>query len=343
MADDLTAEQILELLPKELLAKLLEQGLRKQLDQTRRVTIEELIRIHKEYIEAKEFCEGTVLAYRRVYIHLKEYSKSRGIKYADEVTYDHAEEYYNYLKKNAGKNNNPSRRHVIIIYKQTKAIFGVAERRGYIQRNRFENKVYPTSQVSEWWTDEYVSKLIDAVNKHAAHSTRYKTVLKILLTYTTGLRAGIIHRIRRKDVIFSDDGSLYLNTKAKVPKSAAIQRVTTPILNKKTEEMITNHVNKLDKRGIKPDQYIFTKGKPKSGYKTYCQTLRSVCRKAGLPYLSPHKAKHGFITKMAQNGLSAEQICRMTGNLTPSLIQKVYMHLQIGDVRAKVEKLIGDF
>ena len=337
-----TSEELIKSLPADLVVKLLEQAVERTSGITR-ITIEELIEKHKIYIEAKEFGKGTEHMYEIGYRYMLKYIKKRGIHYADEISYDNALEFYNFLKRDPGfsKRGNLSKHYIISIYKCIKAMYAYAERRGYIVKNRFENKVFPKSQVDNWWTDEYVKQLIEAVNTHTRRDKRFETILKVILTYTTGLRPGIIHGIKRKGVIIEED-RIYVNTKCKVPKSAAIQRVTTPILNREVKKMLREHIERLDKKGIKQDEYIFAAANQNSAYQAYRVIIKRACKKAGIEYKSPHKAKHGFITKMAQNGMSAEQICKMTGNLTPRLIQEVYMHLQLKGIEERVEELVNE-
>jgi len=345
-----TSEELIKTLPADLIVKLLEQALKNQAGNTgiTRITIEELIEKHKVYVEAKEFSQNTINAYTRAYRFFLRYIHQRGIQYPDEVGYDLAEEFYNFLKRDKGfsKRGELSIYDIIRTYKNIKAMFAYAEKRSYIIKNRFENKVFPQSQVTEWWTNEYVEKLVCAINKYARRDKRFVTVLKVLLTYTTGLRPGIIHGIKRKGVIIEAD-KVYVNTKCKVPKSAKTQRITTPILNREVKKMLRIHIERLDKKEIKQDEYIFakntnTKAVTRAAYESYRMTTKRACKKAELKYMSPHKAKHGFITKMAQNGMSAEQICKMTGNLTPRLIQEVYMHLQLRGIKEKVEELVNE-
>ena len=310
------------------------------------ITIKELCKKQIQYGKAKEYSEGTIQNYKKAHRYIQEYCKNRGIEYADELTLDHADEYYNFLMKHPGflkKNGTLSKMYIISMYKTTKSMFAYAEKRDHIVKNPFENKVYPQSQVTEWWTDEYVKTLIEAIDKHSrTENSRFNTKLKVLLTYTTGLRAGIIHGIKRKGVIIEED-EVFVNTKCKVPKSAEIQRITTPILNKRVKTMIKEHIKELDTNGIQPEEYIFIKGNNiKIGYNNYRKILIGVCKKAEIPYIKPHGAKHGFITKMAIHGLNSEQICKLTGNRTPELIRKVYMHLQLKDVKEKAREIIED-
>ncbi len=340
-----TSEELIKTLPADLVIKLLEQALEKGSGTSgiTRITIEDLIEKHKIYVEAKEFCKGTIAIYERAYRYFQRYTKDRGIQYADEVTYDNAEEFYNFMKRDPGfsKKGVLSSKYIISTYKCIKAVFAYAERRGYIVKNRFENKVFQQCQVSDWWTDEYVKQLVAAIKKYTRGNKRFVTVLKVLLTYTTGLRPGVIHGIKRKGVIIEGD-KIYVNTKCKVAKSAKIQRITTPILNRDVIKMMKIHIERLDRKGIKQEEYIFANNNAKTAYEVYRKSIILACKKAGIQYKSPHKAKHGFITKMAINGLSAEQICKMTGNLTPRLIQEVYMHLQIGNIQERVEELVNE-
>ena len=340
------AEQILRSASKDDLLELFRSLAAQEGQRINKITIEELCIKNIQYSKAREYTEGTINKYKLAHVYLKEYCKKKGIEYADEITIDHAEEYYNFMMKHEGfrkKDGTLSRTYVIGIYKDTKAMFAYAEKRDHIVKNPFENKVYPQSQITEYWTDEYVKKLIEAINKHCGKKIRFRTKLQVLLTYNTGLRPGIIQGIRRKDVIIEGEDIL-INTKCKVPKSAKIQRITTPILNKKVKEMIKEFIKKLDNEGIKAEEYIFVKGKiSRNGYEAYRKTLIRVCKKAEIPYIKAHGAKHGFITKMAKHGLTAEEICKLTGNRTPKLIYDVYMHLQLRDVKDKAKQIIENY
>jgi len=135
-----------------------------------------------------------------------------------------------------------------------------------------------------------------------------------------------------------------LTTNWKIAKSAEILTVTIEVMDDTAKEMLLRYIEKLDKEGIQAEDRIFLKGKTRTPYHSYRETIVRVCEKADIPYLTltPHKAKHGFITKMAKAGLSAEQICILTGNKTPSLIQKVYVHLFHADVKDRAREIINN-
>jgi integrase len=167
-----------------------------------------------------------------------------------------------------------------------------------------------------------------------------KTLTRIIRT--TGLRIGLVCRIKKEDVKITEDERVFLNTKCKVPRSAQIQRITIELLNTQAKKVFLTYLEQRNVLGLAYEDYIFSDSTPRAAAKNYRDGLKTVCRKAGLPYISPHGAKHGFITEMAENGFTAEQICALTGNKTPQLIQKVYMHLSTDKVREKARAILNN-
>lgn len=330
-------DKIIGKLPPEQLSQLLAQLLQQQRPayQINRITISELCNKHRQNGVSRELAHSTMLNYENAHNYFLEYAKERGLIYADEVRYDHAEEFYNFLKQRIKRSS------VIGRYKAVKAMFAIAERRDYIMKNPFVNKAFQLSPVREWYTDEYVEQLIHAIRTYAKPSNRFKTELTLRITYTTGIRVGILLRIRRKDITINEKGEVFITTDLKIAKSAEILTVTIELLDETTKEMLLRYIAELDKEGLQSDSPIFSKRDNRTAYSNYRGTIARVCEKAGIQYLTPHKAKHGFITKMAKAGLSAEQICTLTGNKTPSLIQKVYVHLFHADVKDRAKEILN--
>ena len=298
-----------------------------------KITIEELFDRKLEEVKARDLSRTSILAYKHAKHYFSTWTKTRGLEYADEITYDHTHEFWNWFKVTPGLygyiTSECSR---IGIWQVIKATFQYAEKRNSIIKNPFENRVFPISPVSDWWDDVYYNELIGAIRTYAKPSFRhrYETITRCL--YTTGLRISLFLGVKHKNVKV-DGNRVFITTKRKVQKSSRIQEVTTELLNKKAKVMFLEY--------YKPesDGYVFIKGKmlPLSQSDKYRLALRMICKKAGLPYKSPHKAKHGFVTKMLSMGYSSVQICKMTGNSTPSLIEKTYNHVQLGDFRDKVK------
>jgi integrase len=350
---------ILKKLSQEQLIQLLNPLIQQQQssnNQVNRITIDELCEKHQRIAEAREYADGTLKILRLAHENLREYAQQKGLIYADEVTYDHAEEFYVFLLKHKNdaygkrKDAKPTltRQTVIGRYKQVKAMFSIAEKRNHIYKNPFENRPYPQNAVTEWWDDDYVhNKLIPAVYSYKPKRGRTpgkKLIeLKIRLTYTTGIRSGVIlHQIKRKDVTIKGN-KIVIDTKAKIPKSSKWQRHPAELLNEECKKMFNQYIEVLDKKGIHPDDYIFTskKATPKSGYLSYRRQLTRICKQAGIPYLSPHKSKHGLITKLALSGMTSNKICKITGNRTPRLIDEVYTHIRQKDVRDEAYKALN--
>ena len=303
-----------------------------------KITIEELCDKRINEITAKRYSEKTIKHYGDAKKYFLSYCKERGLIYADEVTRDHASEYEIYLRNTRGMGGNP---HIgelrqIALYKNVKAIFQYAVTRNSVINNPFYNIVFPIVPVHDWWTDEYYNSLIEVIRTRAQKKMRhkYETIVRIL--YTTGLRVGLLLQARHENVTVTPDGRVYLTTKRKTPKNSAEQDHTCELLNKKARKMFLAYYKEGE------TGYMFTKGRPIIIYHVVKRGLTRLCKKTGLPYRGLHKAKHGFVTKMLLKGYTAEQICKLTGNKTPSLINQVYNHIQASDFRERVQADIAD-
>lgn len=325
--------------------------------QLNRITIEELCDKHIRTAISREFSKGTIDKFKDAHTYFLEYAHKNGLIYADEITYDHAEEFYAFLKnhdnpaygKRKDASEKLSRITCITYYKYIKAMFAIAEKRNHINKNPFVNIPLPQSPVKEWWDDDYVyNKLIPAVWSYNTNQpvkiNKEKIELIIRLTYTTGIRAGILCRVKRKDITITDEGEIFIEADTKIPKSSKWQRHAHPVIHEETKKKLLAYLNRLDKKGIQPNDRIFTSernNKPRAEYQNYRRTLIKVCKQAGIPYKTPHKAKHGCITKMAKAGMSSIKICKITGNRTPALVEKVYIHMDQKDAIDEANKTIN--
>ncbi|MEE8168835.1 MAG: site-specific integrase [Candidatus Hydrothermarchaeales archaeon] len=304
-----------------------------------KITINDLFEKKLLECRARELARTSIYSYIIGKYYFLIFCKKYGLEYADEVTQDHTLEFWEWLKVTPGIKgyilSNYSRIHM---QKSIKATFQYAEERNSIIRNPFKNRVLPHSPINDWWTDEYYEELIQAIRTHVRpfYQHRYETIVRCL--YTTGLRVGLFLGAKHSGVRITEDGRVYITTKRKVPKSSAIQEFTCELFNEKAKEMYREYY----REGAEGYVLINNKTTPKGAYDSFMTTLKRACKKAGIPFKTPHKAKHGFITKMLLNGYTAEQICKMTGNLTPSLINKVYNHIQASDFREQVKADIAD-
>jgi site-specific recombinase XerD len=327
--------ELLENIPNEKILELLTNLLEK----TPQLTIEELCQKHHQYIVAKDYAHETKRDYRVAYKLFNEWSSKKGLKYVGEVTYGHADEFYNYLLSTPElyRHNKVAKNTAIRRYKFVKAIFGLAIKRNHVARNPFENKNYKLKPVLEWWTDDYFHKLINAIRTHTGPSMRQRHELITRTIYTTGIRVGILHRLKHKDVRIDEEGRIHITVDLKISRSAEKTRETIQLLEKNTTEQFKAYYQEKSCQGINDDQYLFGR----YGDHSYRDMLRRVCKRAGLKYLSPHKAKHGFVNKMASNGLTSVKICALTTNRTPWLIDKIYTHISFQDVKDKAREILN--
>lgn len=313
---------------------------------------EKVIRIKKQTVgecRLNDYAVG-----ERVFM---EYCKSRGIVYADEITTDHDYEFREFLENfewKPGHWYSVSRQ--LTIHKAVKCAFGIGFDQNNVIRNPFKNRVMPFVPCDDWWTDEYFYDLIDAVRRshdydkpgiHHRTDNRhvFETVIRVI--YTTGIRVGIFCKARHEKVRVTDDGRCFVTLKMKVPKSSAIQEHTYEIVNNKAREMFLEYYDPMKKGLIFPikkldaslrdalrGRWNYRHGKVKYSV--------GICEKAGIPYKNPHKAKHGFITKLLIRGYSEVQIAKLTGNLDTTVIRRVYNHIQSSDFIDRVKIDIAD-
>lgn len=323
----LKTKQVLENLSREDLLNLLTKALGEKINRT---TIDELYRKHDIYLQALQFSSYRIENYFYAKRNFREYCGQRGIQYTDEITADHADEFYSFLRgtKTEKTHKTISENNAILQYKAAKAMFEFAANRNYLPKNPFRNINLLLGTISNYWTPEYFEKLIQAIREHQRrHERKFFDEMICRILYTTGLRIGLLMKLKRNEIIFHGD-RIYITTKRKIAKSAAMQTHTSEIINEKAKEMFRAYTEKRDKQGIEPEDYIFiTSTCPRTEVMIFRCRLKSVTRKAGIQYLHPHCAKHGFITMLALKGYTAKQICTLTGNTTTSLIDQRYTHI----------------
>lgn len=298
-----------------------------------KLTIEELFKKKLLECRAKDLSRTRMYSYNEVHRRFSEYYQTRGIEYADEVTQDHTHEFWEYMKNTPGKRGYVSSENSRIhFYKALKATFQYAEDRNSIIKNPFKDKVYALNPVKSWWDDEYFYSLIDAIREHGQPAVRHKYETIVRCLYTSGLRISLFLSLKHSDVKI-DNEHVFITTKRKVPKTCKVREVTTEILNRKAREMFLEYYKPEN------DGYIFVNKDTTPLYYagTVRRVLQKICKKASLDYRGPQKAKHGFVTKLLIKGYTAEQICVLTGNATPNLINQVYSHIKASDIRNRVK------
>lgn len=295
--------------------------------------------------KAQELSRTRLLHYDLARRYFSQWTATKGIEYADEINTDLTWEFWEWFKTAPGIMNPEeplSEFTRIHIWQAIKATFQYAEDRDSIIKNPFKNKVFPLSPIDVWWDDAYYYDTIEAIRKYARSKVRHQYETTTRGIYTTGIRIALFLGVKNKDVIITEDGRVILKTRRKIRKTAKIQEFPIELMNEKTKEMYLEYYEP-----DKPDKYVLINGNstPKSAANQYRRALKGdpkhnitgIYKKAEMPYKSPHKAKHGFITKMLNKGYSAVQICKMTGNSDPRLIETTYNHVKISDFKERVK------
>lgn len=315
-----------------------------------KITITELFEKKLLECKARELSRTRLLTYGYAEHYFTEWCKLSGYVYADEITTDHTHEFWEWFKVTPGIHgkilSESSRVHTWTAIKST---FQYAKKRNSIISNPFEHRPMPLNPVDDWWDDVYFYKLTKAIEKFARTGVVHKFQTIIRLLYTTGLRIGLLLGVKHSGVKVTPDGRVFITTKRKIPKSSRIQEVTIELINKKAKEMFLHYYIEgeegfvLINNTTKPEHYASClRDAFKGEWLKEEQIKVGICEKAGLLYKSFQKAKHGFVTKMLERGYTSTQICKMTGNSDPTVIDKIYNHIQVANFIDRIKADLED-
>lgn len=228
-----------------------------------------------------------------------------------DITKKDTQDYYEFLNTVCAEGSSK------IQYTYLKAVFNHAVRNEYIFRNPFTLRFPPVLKVHDkYWTPKYFEQLIKAIRKYGKPKTREKTELIVRLIFTTGLRIGKLTATQESDIKIFDEETIMITTTRKTRSASQVKTHVTYLKNAKAIEMLKAHIENCK------DVPLWSKTEPWDTRKI----LMRICKKADIEYMSPQKAKHGFITLLAEKGISAEMICELTGNTNVELVRKTYSH-----------------
>ncbi|MFZ3320762.1 MAG: tyrosine-type recombinase/integrase [Usitatibacter sp.] len=147
----------------------------------------------------------------------------------------------------------------------------------------------------------------------------------IVVAYHTGLRAGALTNLKRKDVDL-DEGTLFV----KVTKNG--DPITVSLSTDARKHM------KRACRGLQPDERIFASrsGKPFN----YDNLWDRLAKAAGLDGHVFHELRHGHGHQLSRKGASQHQIMQSMGHRTLSASAR-YAHANVDDKRAVIQRAFG--
>jgi integrase/recombinase XerD len=179
---------------------------------------------------------------------------------------------------------------------------------------------------------ENVDKLLDAWR---GSQQRLEERLLILIFVDTGLRIREACSIELKNVDLK-------NSEIKVMGKGRKERIVpiSPI----TKSLIQEYLDKVP--GIRGGRYLFATGSLQ-GYKSIHnldRTFRRLCKKLGIPRVTPHMLRHYFATYALKNGAKLEVISKILGHASVAITADVYRTVKQDEIKEEHRKYspVGD-
>lgn len=175
-----------------------------------------------------------------------------------------------------------------------------------------------------------LQRLLDFV-KTTMNAQRNRTI--ILLTHLAGMRIGEVTALRLCDVVASD-GTVRdeINLTAAQTKGSASRTV---LLNQRMRAELAAYVLTLRKRDAK--QALFASQRSSAfTANSLTQVINGVYSHAGLEGCTSHSGRRGFLTNLAEKGVSVRVMMALAGHRNMATTQR-YIDLRPGVLRNAVE------
>lgn len=191
---------------------------------------------------------------------------------------------------------------------------------------RKERKSIPT------FTESDIKKMFDAVDDVPLLDT-------ILILCYTGMRINELLNLTKSHVDI--EKMLFVGGS----KTDAGKNRIIPI-HKRIQPFVLKRYNKADHYLV---ECIKVKGSIKRGdqviirepyrYENYRKHYHEALEKIGIPYLSPHKARHTFFTMLSEKCTDRKAMAMVGGHSDPNFTDKVYVQPDIDRLRRAIESL----
>jgi integrase len=179
----------------------------------------------------------------------------------------------------------------------------------------------------------YTYSRSDLMNRLLPVLRKYKHGLFVRLQAVCGLRTEEVAALTRPDVNLKK-GTIKISQAAdmvgrEVKKSGETKEkasVRIIDLDPETLTMLAEHMAKQHKsKATSLDNLVFPADDGRTlAYRNVERTLARACRAAGLPYISPHKLRHGVAQIMDDEGASATRIAEMLGHADGTVSEQIY-------------------
>ncbi len=190
-------------------------------------------------------------------------------------------------------------------------------------------KVHMTKQ-AKTLNERELQRLLDFV-KTTKSATRNRAI--ILLTHLAGMRIGEVAAVRVCDVVASD-GAVRdeINLSAAQTKG---NRSRSVLLNERVQAELAAYIRTVRVRDSK--QALFsTQRSAAFTANSLTQVVNGIYRNAGFDGASSHSGRRGFLTNLAEKGVSVRVMMALAGHANMATTQR-YIDLRPGVLRNAVE------
>ena len=192
-----------------------------------------------------------------------------------------------------------------------------------------KRKAHMTKQ-AKTLNERELQRLLDYVAK-TKNAKRNRTIL--LLTHLAGMRIGEVAAVRVCDVL-AMDGSVRdeINLTAAQTKG---NRSRSVLLNERMRGELASYVQSLRYKDTK--QALFsTQRSAAFTANSLTQIVNGIYKQAGLDGCSSHSGRRGFLTNLAEKGVSVRVMMALAGHRNMATTQR-YIDLRPGVLRNAVE------
>lgn len=175
-----------------------------------------------------------------------------------------------------------------------------------------------------------MQKLMENVAK-TKNAKRNRVIL--LLTHLAGMRIGEVSALKYSDVV-SADGTIKdeINLTAEQTKG---DRSRTVLLNERLRSELAAYIKTIP---VKNTKQLFFATQRSEGFtaNSLTQVVNGMYRNAGFDGASSHSGRRGFLTNLAEKGVSVRVLMALAGHANMSTTQR-YIDLRPGVLRNAVE------
>lgn len=186
------------------------------------------------------------------------------------------------------------------------------------------------SKQAKTLNEQELKKLLQAAT-NTKHSERNRTIL--LLTHLAGMRVGEVAAVKLGDVMNSE-GQVLSQIQLKADQTKGSESRTV-LLNERMQEVLRYYILTLKNKN--PMNPLFpTQRSIGFSANSLTQIVNGLYNKAGLHGASSHSGRRGFLTNLAEKGVSVRVMMALAGHRNMATTQR-YIDLRPGVLRNAVE------